>query len=365
MSPTDTAQQKAPSTDAVPQPADRLPDEVLAAIALIERADLITPMTLRVAATIRLADHLDRAELDAATLADRTGTHPRPLRKVLDHLVALDVLSAEGDRYRLAPGGRPLLSANDALGARPFLDVRNVVGRSEMALVELLHTVTTGAPAYEARHGRTLWDDLVVQGSAIEGQDAFRRDVPMFDAELVVDAYDWSGVGHVVDVGGNTGALAAALTARHPHLRATVLDLPCFADPAAGNLRAAGVSDRATFRPGDFFGDVPAGADVYLLSAILADWDDEAAVRILRTCAAAAGSRGRLLLAEVHLQVVHPDPVRATATQLRLEASMGHPDRTPEDIEALAARAGLQVIWRGAGSPVRSLIEVAAAGRAR
>lgn len=49
---------------------------------------------------------------------------------------------------------------------------------------------------------------------------------------------------------------------------------------------------------GSFFDPLPAGADAYLLSDILHDWDDEHAHRILARCAEAARPGGRVLVIE-------------------------------------------------------------------
>jgi tRNA A58 N-methylase Trm61 len=55
---------------------------------------------------------------------------------------------------------------------------------------------------------------------------------PDFDLELTGG---WDGLRTVVDVGGGTGAMLAALLRRHPHLHGTLVDLPgtvARADPA-------------------------------------------------------------------------------------------------------------------------------------
>lgn len=357
--PTKTSTTTRPASDL------SIAEDMNAAVSLMQLSDLVTPMVLRVAATLRLADHAADVPVSASALAARTGTEPRPLGKVLDHLVSLELFSSSPEGYQLTAMGRPLLSSADFLGVRPFLDVEHVVGRAELSMMDLLFTVRTGAAAYEARHGHGLWQDLVVQGDAIDGIEAFQHDTALFDAPLVVDAYDWSSVRDVVDVGGNTGAMTAALLLAHPHLRSTVLDLPCFAPGAQQTLQHHGVQDRARFLSGDFFAGLPGGADVYLLSAILADWDDARAVQILQSCRTAAGSTGKALLAEVHLRPFHPDPVQATATAVRLEASMANPDRTVDDLARLAELAGWQVSWRGPTSPVRSLLELSQPAQAQ
>jgi O-methyltransferase domain/Dimerisation domain len=49
---------------------------------------------------------------------------------------------------------------------------------------------------------------------------------------------------------------------------------------------------------GDFFKDVPAGADAYILCGVLHDWDDEHALQILKNCHRAVAKKGRVLLVE-------------------------------------------------------------------
>jgi hypothetical protein len=68
---------------------------------LRELASLATPMSLRVAATLRLADRITDTGTTAGDLAATTGTEPRALTRVLDHLVAVGVLCRTDNRYQV------------------------------------------------------------------------------------------------------------------------------------------------------------------------------------------------------------------------------------------------------------------------
>jgi len=63
-------------------------------------------------------------------------------------------------------------------------------------------------------------------------------------------------------------------------------------------LAGRGLDGRCEIVGQSFFDPLPAGADVYLLSRVIHDWDDAAASTILRRCAEAAGSTGRVLMIE-------------------------------------------------------------------
>ena len=72
-------------------------------------------------------------------------------------------------------------------------------------------------------------------------------------------------------------------------------------EEARRRLIAEGVADRCQLVPGDFFAEVPAGADAYVLSRVLHDWTDDDARRVLAACRAAMGPGSRLLIVEAIL----------------------------------------------------------------
>ena len=107
---------------------------------------------------------------------------------------------------------------------------------------------------------------------------------------------DWESVRTVVDVGGGTGGLLAAILRARPDLRGTLVDLPRAVSRSAEVFRSAGVAERATAIGQSFFDPLPAGADLYLLSAVLNDWPDAEATAILGRCAEAVDPSGRVVV---------------------------------------------------------------------
>jgi predicted SAM-dependent methyltransferase len=49
---------------------------------------------------------------------------------------------------------------------------------------------------------------------------------------------------------------------------------------------------------GDFFKELPSGADAIVMKHILHDWDDDSATRILQTCHRALAVRGKVLIVD-------------------------------------------------------------------
>jgi hypothetical protein len=93
---------------------------------------------------------------------------------------------------------------------------------------------------------------------------------------------------------------------------------------------------------GDFFVEVPAGGDAYLLKWILHDWDDDACERILGSCRRAIAPHGKVLLVET---VVPPAgvPHHAKLDDLEMLVLLGSQERTEQEYAALVERSGFRL----------------------
>jgi SAM-dependent methyltransferase len=215
-----------------------------------------------------------------------SGADPEALARVLRHLVQHGVFT-EPRPGQFAANQTAALLRTGQPGA-VWLDLDGFGGRMDLAFTGLVHTVHTGEPAWEQVFGQPFWAYL----------DANPPISASFDATMAVDAanaavadgYDWTTVRHVADIGGGTGTLIAEVLRRNPRLRGTLADLPETAARARQYLSGLGLDGRCEVVGQSFFDPLPAGADAYLLSRVIHDWDDAAASAILRRCAEAAGS---------------------------------------------------------------------------
>jgi 2,7-dihydroxy-5-methyl-1-naphthoate 7-O-methyltransferase len=317
-------------------------------------ADLVTPMAIRVAATLRLADHIAAGSNTIEALATAVDADRDALGRLLDHLVTAAVLSDAGmGTYALTALGEHL--RDDHLdGMRPWLDLDGAVGRAEKCVVELLHTVRTGEPAFPRVFGMAFWEDLSADSARAASFDALMEARLLEEAPAVAAAYPWGTLGHVVDVGGGNGSLLIALLRTHGELRGTVIDLAGPAARAEQAIGAARLSARADAQVGSFFDPLPAGAGGYMLSGVVHNWDDDDAVRILRRCADAASNAGKVLLVD-HVDDAHG--TRDTEGDLRMLCYFRGRERTLEQLGELASAAGLEISSvKSAG--MRSIIEL-------
>ncbi|MFC0106277.1 methyltransferase [Kibdelosporangium aridum] len=302
---------------------------------ILAMADLATPMAIRVAATLNLVEHAGTEGATTEQLAAKSGATVLGLQRLLDHLVAIGVFDVEDDQYRPTKLGAQM-HKDAPEGFKRLLDINSAGGRADLAFVDLLETITTGASAYVHRYGQDFWTD-------IDAEEKLRRS---FDAQMqwrfqkhapqIAEDFDWSRFPDIVDVGGGDGNLLTMILQAHPGVRGRVVDLPPSAQAAAERFAAAGLGDRASAIPGSFFDPLPVGADAYILSDILHDWDDDHCRKILAECRRAAAPNGTVVVIE---------PVRGHGSNTGIDLFMlmcfNGRERTVEELAELAAECGL------------------------
>ncbi|MFE8016741.1 methyltransferase [Streptomyces antibioticus] len=336
---------------------------------LDELSDLVTPYAVRIAATLRLADHMAAGHTKVEALAEASGCRPRPLAAILEYLSRRGVftrvtaqeygLNAEAERLRDDHPG----------GLRFRLDLTEVgshVETAHLGYVGFARRDATAGSAYEAHYGTDLWTALAGDPVLAASWDRFMSGVTRIAAEQVVTRFDWTRRAHLVDVGGGSGTLLRAVLTAHPHLTGTLVEIDPAATAAREALRESGLDARGTVAEQSFFDALPDHGDVCLLAQVLHDWDDADAVRILRRCAEAGGPDGRVLVVE---RLPHLDAGRLQASwmDLRMLMLFGGGERTEEQYRALITEAGMalhltQVVSAGALGGDMVLLECSVRG---
>jgi hypothetical protein len=300
-------------------------------------SDLVSTAT-----ELRLADHLADGPKTTAELAALCGANPAMLHRVMRALAHIDLVRQEGDgRFSLAPLGEPLRS--DVAGSLYKMARLWSTDLFKLTWMRLPHSVRTGQSAQEFLFGLRQFDYLATQPEVAEifNEGMFAGTLAV--AAAVVDAYDFSSMRTIMDVGGGSGALATTVLRAYPEMRGIVFDLEYCRDGADAHIASAGVADRCQFVAGDFFEAIPPGADAYLLKFILHDWEDEKCARILQSCRAAVHSGARILLLE---SVLPPDggPLTdAVFGDITMIVHTGGRERTEAEYARLFEQAGFRL----------------------
>jgi SAM-dependent methyltransferase len=297
-----------------------------------------TSKCLHALVELGIPDLLATGPMTAAELAERTGTQAELLRRVIDHLVAVDVLRVDDGRYGSTEASRLLCSsAPDGIANWVRCELQEGYWHSWDRLVEQLRT---GEPAFEQVHRTSFFEWLAADPAISALFDATMRDGSRDLDFGPVAAITVRPGETVVDVGGGDGAFLAALLAANPGARGVLFELPRDNAEVVPALAALIAEGRATVERGSFFDGVPAGGNVYVLKRIVHDWDDDRAVRVLGHCRDALRPGGRVVVVDRVLADDEHIPSGRSLDVLMMVLMAGR-ERTAAEFTALGTAAGL------------------------
>ena len=293
------------------------------------------------AAKLGLADHLADGARSSADLAALTGTHPPSLHRFLRTLAGFGIVTeTDGQTFALTPLGAALKTG--APGSARSTLIAFGSPSFWRPWEEIIYSLETGKPGFDKVWGVPVFDYFAQNPEAAshfsEAMVGFHGSEP----PTVADAYDFSGVKTVVDVGGATGNMLAAILSRHPGVRGVLFDLPHVVGDAPALLKARGILERVTIETGSFFERVPDGGDAYVLSHIIHDWSEAQCLTILGNCRKAMRPDSRLLIVETVLPE-GDTPHQGKLQDLVMLLIPGGQERSEPEYAALLAKAGFRL----------------------
>src|SRR5882757_3505059 len=271
-----------------------------------------------------------------ATLAADTGADPVVLLRLIRTLASVGV-------FRLGPDGIAEVTPLGATLAEEHPESCRAMALFWMethyaSFGDLLHTALTGEPAAEHHLGMRFMDWLSADADRIGLLNNAMAGLTSTLRIGLFDDYRLPAGPIVADIGGGDGTVLATLLAAEPERRGIVFDLPQVVSGARRTLERTGLTDRVDIVGGSFFETAPA-ADVYVVSQVLHDWDDESCLRILRSIATAAAPGARLVV----IELVVPDgsePHLAKMIDLTMLGTTAGRERSPDEYRTLFAEGG-------------------------
>src|SRR6185369_11408923 len=208
---------------------------------------------------------------------------------------------------------------------------------------KLRYSVKTALPAFDHVFNESVFEHFSRNPEVAAVFDDAMTSISAMEARATADAYDFVGVGTLMDVAGGHGLLLATVLRRHKKMRGVLFDLPHVAAGATATFTRAGITGRVRIESGDFFQELPMGADAIIMKHIVHDWDDDSATRILQACHRALGTRGKVLIVD---PVVPTGNVPHYGKLLDLEMLVLTPrgrERTKQEFAKLLRGAGFRL----------------------
>ncbi|QDR79911.1 methyltransferase [Sporomusa termitida] len=298
------------------------------------------------ACELELFDHLHQGEIyhgemTVAKLSSQLAVEEELLYRLLRPLLALQLIQeADGVFFLTALGKRLSKHSENSLK-----DLALFCGRESMPC---------WAKLYEAVKLRTLPYLLVEKQPFFAAQHGDREKFSIFNSmmrnsskNLNLSAYfaqqpDKSQINAIVDIGGGAGDIMAKFLHFYHKATGIIVDLEHVRDEAQRNLTICSINQRCRFATGNFFEKLAVQADLFILSRILHDWDDEKAGEILKNTGQAMTEDSRLLV----IEKLMPDSITRDCLPLYLNdlyiwSVCGGKERTEAEFIKLFRASGL------------------------
>jgi len=319
----------------------------------------VVSRTVYAAAKLGLADQLASGPKSAVELAGPLHVHAPSLHRLMRTLASLGILTERIEqRFALTDLGEALRTG--APGSARSAVIFSGSPSSQSGWDNVVYSIETGKPGFEKAQGVGFFDYLMQHPEDASLFSEMMVGVHSHEPPAVAAAYDFSVFSTIVDVGGATGNMLAAVLAQHGGPRGILFDRPHVVTDAPTLLDAKGVSDRVTIEPGDFFKSVPIGADAYILSHVIHDWNDDQCLMILNHIREAMNVAGRLLLVEMVLPLgdtPHPGKI----LDITMLVQMGGRERTETEYASLLSKAGFRLTQVVPTSSAASIVEAVVA----
>jgi len=303
-------------------------------------------------ADLGVADHIQTgAPQPVSYLARVTGTHERSLHRLLrflaSHGLFRETKPGEFDHTRLS-----YVLRSDAEGS--YRAAAQMFHHLFPGWDGIDHAVRTGEPGFNKVVGKPVFEFIAAHPSLGPITDAGMTAIHGYETAAMLDAYDFSGVRVLADIGGGNGSLISAALQRYPKMRGILFDLGHVAGRAKENLKKSGLADRCQVLEGSFFETVPSGADAYLFRHIIHDWTDEQCVQILGHCRKVIPKDGKLLLVECVVPAGN-DPSISKDFDMTMMTFPGGIERTEAEFRALYEASGFKLT---SVTPTNSMVSV-------
>ncbi|HEV2292765.1 MAG TPA: methyltransferase [Tepidisphaeraceae bacterium] len=291
-----------------------------------------------VAAELGIADIIGEGQKTTEELAAATKTHAPSLYRLMRGLAGAGVFREDGHGvWTSTPLGKVLRS--NVPGSMRSTAITTMGQEHFAAWGALANCIKTGETGVKHVFGKEIWDYFRENPEHAKNFDQCMVDFSAGVNAALLQAYDFGGIDHLVDVGGGQGGVITAVLQKYPKLRGTLFDQKYVVEGAERTLNLAGVSDRCARVGGDFFESLPAGADAYLMKFILHDWDDEKSLAILKNIRRAIVPTGKLIVVDI----VIPEGNGADWGKLMDVHMTGGMERTEAQFKELLDKSGFRL----------------------
>lgn len=232
--------------------------------------------------------------------------HARPADVMLTLFTAQGLITQSGGVFHLTLRAREHLVATSGWDITPYFASM----KDRPQTIDMLKVLRTGKPANWGSYDPQAW------AQAMERDDFAQQFTAAMDCRGVLlgpamaKKLDLSESTALLDVAGGSGIYACSLVAKHPHLKASVLEKPPVDRICREAIEKQGFTGKVDVIAGDMFKiDWPQGFDLHLISNVLHDWEEPTVRDLIARSYAALPKGGKLIVHDAYINAGKTGPL--------------------------------------------------------
>jgi hypothetical protein len=244
---------------------------------------------------------------------------------------------------RVFSNNRLSLWLTEAEGSLKYLVLHQFNPMSTEMLVRLSESVRSGEDLAVKVLGTTGYKHHAANPRKNEIYQRSMDESSEIIALALISAYNFNGIGTLVDAGGGKGTLLANILRAFPNIRGILFDQPHVVALAEEVMKKYQTDDRMQVFGGDLFDGVPQGADAYLMKNVLHTYGDEKCIKLLKNIRESMALGGKLLILEAVVEPPNEPTFGKLVDLLMMTGTEGGKERTREEYRRLLDDSGFRI----------------------
>jgi hypothetical protein len=293
------------------------------------------------ACELNLADHLASGRKSITELAVLSGSDEANLYRLMRALAAERI-------FRELPGkmfvNTPLSSGlKEGDNSMKYM-ILHQFGETNMTLFTgFTECIRTGEGNTSKMLGKKIFQYLEENPAENEIYNKAMDNSSGLVSMALLSAYDFKGIKTLVDVGGGHGIVLANILEKYGDIKGILFDQQHVIDPARKMAGASILKERFRIVGGNFFNDIPSGADAYFMKNILHAFGDEDCLKLLGKIHSVMAPDGKLIILETVIEPDNKPSFGKLVDLLMMTGTEGGKERTFGEFSSLLNRSGFQV----------------------
>ncbi|RDY33073.1 methyltransferase [Lachnotalea glycerini] len=251
---------------------------------------------IKAAIEINLFNELISGPAKISKLAEKLEVNESSLARLIRVLMSAGLIYEKDDTFMVTEMGEVLQT--DSKGSLEGLAKYFLNDLLISSMADLQYSIKTGKSSFEKNNGTSWYEYGKKNPDLLKTMDKGMNEFSKIGILQFVESYPFEKYHLIVDIAGGNGQIISAVLQYNKNANGILFDQPATIERIEADKVSFGLDDRCQLVSGDMFKKIPEGGNLYLISKVLNDWEDNSVIKILKNIKAAMSKESRLLIVE-------------------------------------------------------------------